>query len=70
METAEKYDGCSDFNTPAGTHIFSASPVTDETIELAKDFIKENFLTIDDVMLKRTDNYVSIISKKELKLKW
>lgn len=51
-----------------GFTIFAASPSDDAHVQAAKDFIKKNELTGDDVKLGRAGNTVLVITKREIKL--
>jgi len=51
---------------PAETVLFCASDTTDESIEAAKAYIRENGLTRDDVRLIKTERTVQVIAKREV----
>lgn len=50
----------------ADTVVFAGSPVDEDTIQAAKDWIRERGYTADDVAIRKSARVVYVVAKREL----
>lgn len=53
---------------PEGVTIFAATPECPEFLEAAKQYIRDNKLTSDDVGIFRNNSTLCVITKKEIEI--